>query len=241
VIGRAVVFVACGLFISLVGIADGQERIPSSRRSRQAIARVKPALKAEIKAAGLRLGAPIFVRIFKEPKVLEMWVSDGSRFKLFKSYKVCTYGWKGLGPKTRQGDGRAPEGFYFVTPSRLNPASDYHLAFNLGYPNAYERARGWTGSALMVHGSCASIGCYAMTNPVIEEIYALADAALRGGQRFFRTHIFPFRMTPENMQKYKDSEWFAFWQNLKQGYDYFEQHDHNPPNVEVRGGLYVFE
>lgn len=232
---------ACLLLLTLAIAAWGQGEVPSSARSHEAVERVSPGLKTELREAGLRFGAPIFVRIFKEPKTLEMWLHDGARFKLFKSYKVCSYGHGGLGPKTKHGDGKAPEGFYFVTPRRLNPLSDFHLSFDLGYPNAYERARGWTGSALMVHGSCVSIGCYAMTDPSIEEIYALADAAFRDGQRFFRVHIFPFEMTAENMKRHASSEWTNFWQNLREGYDFFEQHDHNPPNVEVRGGRYVFE
>ena len=135
---------------------------------------------------------------------------------------------------------RGPEGFYFVTPGRLNPFSKFHLSFNLGYPNAYDRAHGRTGGALMVHGDCVSIGCYAMTDAGIEEIYALADAAFREGQPFFRVHVFPFRMTDENMARHEKSRWKDFWENLKEGYDFFERSG-RPPNVEVRGGRYVFE
>jgi murein L,D-transpeptidase YafK len=97
-----------------------------------------------------------------------------------------------------------------------------------------------TGSALMVHGDCVSAGCYAMTNAKIEEIYMLADAALRHGQPFFRVHVFPFRMTAERMRGHQDSEWFPFWQNLKEGYDFFERKGW-PPNVLVRYKRYFFE
>jgi len=127
-----------------------------------------------------------------------------------------------------------------VTPARLNPSSRFHLSFNLGYPNEYDRAHRRTGSALMVHGGKASIGCFAMTDAKIEEIYALASAALRNGQRFFRVHCFPFRMTAGNMKKRQASEWSAFWQNLKEGYDFFEDAG-APPNVLVRDGKYAFE
>lgn len=135
----------------------------------------------------------------------------------------------------------APEGFYYVTPKQLNPYSSYHLSFNLGYPNAYDRAHKRTGSALMVHGNCVSIGCYAMTNEKIEEIYTLVHSALENGQSFFRVHVFPFKMTTENMNNHKDSQWFEFWSNLKQGYDYFENHNHVPPNVMVQNSTYIFE
>ncbi|MHB2149699.1 L,D-transpeptidase family protein [Calditrichota bacterium LG25] len=214
--------------------------IPSSPRSRQAIKRVRPRLEREINQEGFHWGAPIFIRIFKESRTLEMWLENGNQYTLFKTYEICTYGWRDLGPKLQQGDGRAPEGFYFVRPGQLNPYSRFHLSFNIGYPNRYDRLHHRTGGAIMVHGSCVSIGCFAMTDSLIEEIYALADAALRNGQPFFRVHIFPFRMTKENMERYRNSRWIEFWQNLKEGYDYFERR-HAPPNVVVRNGRYVFE
>ncbi len=217
-----------------------QQGIPSSSRSRAAVNRVKQTLVRELKAADLEFGAPIFMRIFKEERLLEVWVQRKKNFQLFKTYPICTYGSGGLGPKIRQGDGKAPEGFYFVKPSQLNPVSRFHLAFNLGYPNRYDRQHGRTGSALMVHGNCVSIGCYAMTDSGMEEIFALADAAFRKGQPFFRVHIFPFQMNEENMTRHAGSEWDAFWSNLKQGYDFFETNA-MPPNVEVRGRKYVFE
>ncbi|MFQ5604064.1 MAG: murein L,D-transpeptidase family protein [bacterium] len=119
---------------------------------------------------------------------------------------------------------QSPEGYYFVTPKQLNPLSNFHLSFNIGYPNQYDRFHKRTGNAIMVHGNCVSIGCYAMTDPSIEEIYALADAAFRKGQKYIRVHIFPFRLTVENLAQYQNSRWFDFWQNLKQGFDYFEKH-----------------
>lgn len=182
----------------------------------------------------------MFVRIFKEEMELEVWLDDGRAFRLLKTYPICTYGSGSLGPKTREGDGQAPEGFYFVKPDGLNSVSQCHLAFNLGYPNAYDRAHGRSGSSLMVHGDCCSIGCFAMTDLGIEEIYSLADAALRGGQPFFRVHVFPFRMTPENMERHQSSRWYAFWENLQEGHDFFERNGHRPPDVTVREGRYRF-
>ncbi len=161
--------------------AFAARELPTSPRSRAAAAHVTGRLQREFVRQDLKWGAPVFIRIFKASRELEVWIKDGDRYRLFHTYPVCTWGWGSLGPKLRQGDGQAPEGFYFVTPGRMNPYSRYHLAFNLGYPNAYDRAHGRTGSALMVHGDCVSIGCYAMTDRGIEEIYTLADAALRGG------------------------------------------------------------
>jgi len=214
--------------------------IPSSIRSRKAIAKVKPMLEKQTADSNLILGEPIYIRIFKEEKELEVWIQKENGFQLFKIYPICTYGYGTLGPKIRQGDGQAPIGFYYVKPNQLNPYSSYHLSFNLGYPNAYDRAHERTGSALMVHGNCVSIGCYAMTNDGIDEIYTIVDAALSDGQPFFRVHIFPFRMTNENMENHNDSSWYSFWENLKDGYDFFEENNNNPPNVTVRNETYVF-
>jgi len=229
------------LAIPSIGFSRSEPKIPTSPRARKAIAKVVPVLKEELAKAKLRYGVPIFIRIFKEEKELEVWVKSNGNYKLFKTYPICTYGNGELGPKTRQGDAQAPEGFYFVKPSSLNPASDFHLSFDLGYPNQYDRAHKRTGGALMVHGSCVSLGCYAMTDDGIEEIYALSDAALRNGQRFIRVHIFPFRMTDKKIDEHKYSEWYKFWENLKEGYDFFEKNGHNPPNVKVKNKRYVFE
>lgn len=216
------------------------QHLPSSGRSRQAVERQRPVLQRDLACKGFSWGTPIFIRIFKAENQLEVWLKKGNRFKLYKSYTVCTYGGKGLGPKTRQGDGKAPEGFYFVTPRQINPHSRFHLAFNLGYPNAYDRRHGYTGSALMVHGDCVSIGCFAMTDASMEEIYTLADAALKNGQPFFKVHIFPFKMTEKNMQTYTNSRWIDFWRNLRFGYDWFIDQGHVPPDTSVFQGRYQF-
>ncbi|MEJ2156371.1 MAG: murein L,D-transpeptidase [Desulfobacteraceae bacterium] len=216
------------------------ERFPSSRRLRKAVRRQRPLLERSMIEKGFDWGSPIYLRIFKAEKQLELWLKREGRFHIFKSYPVCSYGGKGVGPKTRQGDGRAPEGFYFVSSRQMNPGSRYHLAFNLGYPNDYDRCHGRTGSALMVHGRCVSIGCFAMTDEAMEELYVLADAALDRGQPFFRVHIFPFRMTERNMQSHRSSPWYGFWSNLKTGYDWFSAHGNRPPDATVLRGRYAF-
>lgn len=235
------------LFVSIILIAilpvfylEAGVKIPTSSRAQEAIDRVAPSLKKDLKKNNLEYGAPIYIRIFKIEKELELWVNKDNRFRLFKTYPVCTYGNNGLGPKLKQGDGKAPEGFYFVSASSLNPVSNFHLSFNLGYPNKYDRAHQRTGSALMVHGGCVSIGCYAMTNKNIEEIYAFSDAALRNKQSFFRVHIFPFKMSRENMKLYRKSKWYSFWKNLKEGYDFFQMNNYIPPNVDLKDLRYIF-
>jgi murein L,D-transpeptidase YafK len=203
---------------------------------------------------GFKKGSPAYVRIFKKEGVLELWLKRGDNYALYKSYPVCK--WSGqLGPKTRQADYQSPEGFYSVSARQLNPNSHYHLAFDIGYPNAYDRRQGSTGSAVMVHGDCKSVGCFAMTNNGIDEIYGIVEAALRNGQREVPVHIFPFRMTdeaiaresspkqfmafltPVNAQPERD--WSGFWRNLKEGYDMF-QRSHVPPVAYACGDRYDF-
>ena len=209
-------------------------------RAKAAAERVSPTLENDLAARGLKLGSPVFIRAFKKEGELEVFVKDVTtgKFKLFRNYPIAAASGK-LGPKRAEGDHQVPEGFYFVNRSRMNPNSRFHLAFNIGYPNAYDRAHQRTGSHIMVHGNQVSIGCLAMTDAKIEEIYTLCDAALKRDQPFFRVHIFPFRMDEQAMEQAKDSKWLPFWRNLKEGYDWFEKHA-TPPNVTVKDKRYRF-
>ena len=179
-------------------------------------------MMAEMEKRQMSKDSPILVRIFKEESELEVWKEDrGGRMALLKTYPICR--WSGeLGPKIREGDRQAPEGFYSITPSLLNPNSSFYLAINMGYPNAYDKANARTGAFLMIHGDCSSRGCYAMTDEQIAEIYALARESFFGGQASFQIQAYPFRMTPLNMAKHRNSPHMAFWRMLKQGYDHFE-------------------
>ena len=194
-------------------------------------------LSRRLEETEVRKGAPVYIRIFKKEAVLELWVEKEGRYIPLKFYRICAYSGH-LGPKLKEGDKQAPEGFYRVYPRQLNPHSRFHLAFNLGYPNAYDRAHGRTGSYLMVHGDCVSVGCYAMTDEKIEEIYAMVASALKHGQRYVPVHIFPFRMEEETMEAYSDNRWYDFWTELKEGYDYFEAEE-IPPRVETINGHYT--
>jgi murein L,D-transpeptidase YafK len=205
-------------------------------RAADAARRVRPALEADLAAAGLRFGAPLLLRIFKAESELEVWVDDGARFRRFRTYPICTYS-GALGPKQRQGDRQAPEGFYTVGAGQLNPASRYHLSFDLGYPNAFDRAHGRTGDYLMVHGNCVSIGCYAMGDAQIEQIYTLVAAALRGGQRRVDVHAFPFRFDAPPRRDWRAGEWGPFWSELEPAYFAVERTG-KPPVVRVVDGHY---
>ena len=180
------------------------------------------------------------MRIFKEEAELEVWKQDDSgRFALFRSYPICRFSGE-LGPKIKTGDRQAPEGFYTITPGLMNPNSSQYLAINTGFPNAYDRANGRTGSFLMIHGGCSSAGCYAMTDEQMAEIYALAREAFFGGQASFQLQAYPFRMTPLNLARHRDSPHMAFWRMLKEGHDHFEV-THLQPRIGVCEKRYIFE
>lgn len=195
-------------------------------------------LDKRLKKKGLKRGNPVFIRIFKNKLSMELWMKRGNGgFVHFATYPICY--WSGrLGPKLRTGDHQAPEGFYTVTKGQLNPNSRWHRSFNLGYPNLLDRAHHRTGAYLMVHGGCSSIGCYAMTNPVIDEIWRLVTAAINGGQKRIAVHIFPFPLTDNRLNAYRGNKWATFWRDMKPGYDLFEE-THVPPTVSVCHGRYT--
>ncbi len=195
-------------------------------------------LSGRLSAQGLALGAPVFIRIFKREFELELWLKRDDRFERFATYPICRWS-GGLGPKLLEGDGQAPEGFYTVDAKALNPASQWHRSFNLGFPNAFDRAHGRTGSFVMVHGDCSSVGCFAMTDPVMDEIWRLVTAALDGRASRFHVHVFPFRMTEENLARRQQSPWLPFWRTLKEGYDAFDATG-LPPRIAVCNGSYTF-
>jgi murein L,D-transpeptidase YafK len=204
------------------------------------MAPLSSATLAELEAKNMDKGSPILVRLFKSEAELEVWKKDRSgQFALLKTYPICR--WSGdLGPKIKEGDRQAPEGFYTITPAQMNPNSSYYLSFNMGYPNAFDRSLGRTGSNLMIHGDCSSRGCYAMTDEQISEIYALGRESFFGGQKSFQVQAYPFRMTPENMAKHRNSRHMAFWKNIKQGYDHFEV-TRQQPRVSVCERRYIFD
>ncbi|MGH6761370.1 MAG: hypothetical protein ACRECW_07240 [Phyllobacterium sp.] len=207
--------------------------------NRAELAQVSDKLVKTMKAKGMTKSSPIMVRIFKEENQLEIWKrKDNGRYDLLTSYEICKWSGK-LGPKYVEGDRQAPEGFYTVRPAQMNPRSSYYLSFNLGFPNAYDRANGRTGQHLMVHGACSSAGCYSMTDEQVAEIYALGRDSFRGGQTDFQVQAFPFRMTAANMARYRNDPNYAFWKMLKEGYDHFEI-TKIPPKVDVCEQQYVF-
>jgi murein L,D-transpeptidase YafK len=197
-------------------------------------------IRTEMAIKGLELGSPLMVRAFKSEMEMEVWALNKytGRYDLFKTSPICQKSGT-LGPKLKQGDLQTPEGFYYTTAERLNPNSKYFLSFDMGYPNEYDRSLGRTGDALMIHGGCVSEGCLAMTDKQIGEIYVMLDETFKREIERVPIHIFPFRMTAENMALRANSQWMPFWGNLKEGYDYFEM-NRVPAYVSVSNKRYIF-
>jgi len=223
-----------GLLLALAACQDG------SQRSTRHLVPIPASTMALMESKGMARNDPILIRSYKQEAEMEVWkrASDG-RYALLKTYPICR--WSGqLGPKVREGDRQAPEGFYTITPAQMNPDSAYFLSFDTGFPNAYDRQLGRTGSLLMVHGSCSSSGCFAMTDQNIAEIYAIAREAFAGGQRAFQFQSYPFRMTARNLAEHRLDPNIGFWKNLKEGSDTFEV-THEEPRVAVADARYVFD
>jgi murein L,D-transpeptidase YafK len=187
----------------------------------------------------MKAGRPVMIRIFKQESELELWLQSERGYELFETYPICFWSGK-LGPKVREGDRQAPEGFYRVDVSQLRLTGRNARSFYIDFPNTLDRALGRTGSSIMVHGRCTSTGCFAMTNPVMEEIYVWVERALRAGQAHIEVHAFPFRLTEANLARHMTSTWYPYWLNLKEAYDLFE-HTRVPPKVSACGPKYVIE
>lgn len=201
--------------------------------------RTKQQLESQLLAKHLAWGSPVFIRIFKQEKQMEVWLANDSHYELFATYPICSYSGH-LGPKLSEGDRQAPEGFYEVKSTSMVPGSAFHLSFDIGFPNEFDRSHGRTGSHLMVHGGCVSAGCYAMTDDGIDHVYVLMLAAFHAGQQEIPVHIFPFRLTTDELAKHSDSKWLEWWKQLEPGYDAFES-SHTVPKVSIRNGAYYFD
>ena len=223
----------------LIGLAIAGLAACTGSEAPKAAKPVPYALVSKMQQLDMKETSQVFIRIFKESSELEVWKQQrNGQFALLKTFEICR--WSGvLGPKIKEGDRQAPEGFYSVTPAQMNPKSSYYLSFNIGYPNAFDRSHNRTGSHLMVHGACSSAGCYSMTDESAGELFALARDSFRGGQTNFQIQALPFRMTAENLARHRGDPNMDFWKMLKAGSDHFEL-TLKPPRVEVCDRRYVF-
>ncbi|MDO9426451.1 MAG: L,D-transpeptidase family protein [Methylobacterium sp.] len=232
-------YVIAGLAALTISLGACQDGSTGGGVPLRALAPVPQKTLALMTQKGMAQNDPILIRAYKKEAEMEVWKRGaGGQYALLKTFPICR--WSGqLGPKTKQGDRQAPEGFYTVTPGQMNPNSSYYLSFDTGYPNAYDRANNRSGNYIMVHGTCSSAGCFAMTDESMGEIYALARDSFAGGQRAFQFQSYPFRMTASNVAKFRNDPNAPFWKNLKEGSDYFEAL-REEPKVGLCGTRYVF-
>ena len=190
----------------------------------------------------------IYFRLFKQEQVLEVWVRDtpgAETYTLLREYPICAIPGR-LGPKTRTNDFQAPEGFYYI--EGFNPESDFHLSLRLNYPNPADRIIGVEhapGGDIYIHGGCSTVGCFPMTDEAMAELYWLAVEARGAGQNVIPVHVFPARMHAQGMAFLRrtferDTRLVAFWENLREGYDWFEASRTLPTVTVDPAGRYVF-
>lgn len=214
----------------LITAAEAAKRVSADTRAQ---------LQRELPLLGVSVGNPVLIRTFKKESRLEMWVKpDASkRYILFRTYPICYYSGD-LGPKRRTGDKMTPEGFYAIRSRGMNPYSRFHLSMDIGYPNAYDRQHGRTGSLLMIHGACDAVGCFAMNNDQIEQIYYLVEQALKQGADEVPVYAFPFHLTADNLGAHKNHQWYGFWTQLQAGYQLFNR-ERVPLKVGLANGHYT--
>jgi murein L,D-transpeptidase YafK len=233
---RALAVWAALVCVAVPAVCFAEEAALPEKATRE----LPPALQALMRQKKMPKHSPVILRIFKEEGELEVWKQDiTGHFEFLKTYPICR--WSGdLGPKMHEGDRQTPEGFYNITQALMNPNSNYYLAINTGFPNAFDKANGHDGTFLMIHGDCSSSGCFAMTDEQIAEIYGLARDTLLGGRPSFQVQAYPFHMTPANLARHRTSPHMPFWKMLKVGNDHFEA-THLQPKVDVCGRRYVFD
>jgi murein L,D-transpeptidase YafK len=202
-------------------------------------------VKQKLEKVGVTGTYEIFIRAFKSEKILEVWVKAKGQtlFVHLCDYAICSSSGD-LGPKRKQGDCQTPEGFYHI--DRFNPASNFYLSLGVSYPNSSDKIlgnKGNLGGDIFIHGNCVTIGCIPLTDDIIKELYILAVEAKSNGQAKIPVHIFPFRMSEENMTDYglRYSENKDFWENLQEGYNFFEKNKSLPSVTVDTKGKYLFK
>lgn len=224
------------LVLILASCGRCEDKVAAAKRRKSA------KLREMCREAGLdSLPRYIYIRAFKRERELELWgaIQNDQSMKLVATYAIAAMSGN-LGPKRREGDRQVPEGCYRI--DRYNPQSSYHLSLGLNYPNESDRHfadPAHPGGDIFIHGAAVSIGCLAMTDDKIEEIYLLALSGRRAG---VAVHIFPTRLTARgiaSLPRDVSAETRQLWQELATVYSAFEK-TRKTPKVRVdKSGRYV--
>jgi murein L,D-transpeptidase YafK len=217
-------------------------------RVKEAIVDKEEILRQEFKKKSISYPPEkIFLRAIKEERVLEVWIKT-REFKVFihlKDYNFTKISGK-LGPKRKQGDNQVPEGFYYI--NRFNPQSKFYLSLGINYPNESDKILGdkeKPGNDIYIHGGSTSVGCIPIGDDNIKELYLLAVESENRKEKSISVHIFPSRLDDKNYEKLKsvygdNSTLLSFWENLKDGFAYFENSKQTPQIDIDRYGRYKF-
>ncbi len=229
-----IILAACMLFVPTIAHAKGPDKSwrPESVAAREAD------LAQAYQARGLKLGSPVFLRVYKQTSEMELWVQQGARYVLYKTYGICRWS-GGLGPKFYEGDRQSPEGLYRITTSDLIVNQRWDRAMNINYPNTFDRVNGRSGSSILIHGGCGSIGCFAIQNQNVEEVYGAVRAALHNGQAYIPVLALPFRFSALAPAKEDTLNMNVFWGDLRRADLLFER-DKLPPIAWICDGRYYF-
>ncbi len=188
----------------------------------------------------------IFIRVFKNDKVLEVWAKnkEDKTYQKVRTFPICSSSGE-LGPKRMEGDYQVPEGFYTI--NHFNPFSTYYLSMGISYPNESDKklgVKGKLGGAIYIHGKCCTIGCIPITDEYIKELYVMGVEARNNGQTNIPVHVFPFRMDGDNWDNFETKfpdlkQHIDFWKNIQPGYQYFEKNKTLPKVTVAADGKYV--
>jgi murein L,D-transpeptidase YafK len=213
-------------------------RIPVTATGQAAIGRVRGRFQIAYDELGLVWGAPIYLRLVKDQKRLEVWVKGRQEaFVRLRAYKICGAN-TSSSQRRRGGSPTQPEGFYTLTANSLRPQPITYLGIDLGWPNTYDRAQGWTGPTSLLQAGCAGEPHFGLTDQDMEEVYTLVHSALSHGQANVALHIFPFEMNTLRMMTASRTSNTAFWRSLQPAWQAFER-TKKPPQVRVLGRRYV--
>jgi murein L,D-transpeptidase YafK len=232
-----------GLLFLLLGLGCKQPNKTNTNIDRVGVARAEKdsLLQALLLEKKINGKFEIYVRAFKAEKELEIWVKplyepEDSLFRLLKSYVICSASGS-LGHKNKEGDGQVPEGLYYIR--NFNPTSRFYLSLGLNYPSERDQIRGQKlglsaslGSDIYIHGDCVSVGCLALTDDYIKEVYLLAFWAQNMGQKQVPVHIFPAKTIVDKEKSAAIRVEFPTeveaWDNLANILTFFEQNKRLP-------------
>jgi murein L,D-transpeptidase YafK len=230
----SIIFVTLWLLVPFTESALGARRSPYGK----AVAAKAIELSKAFEEKGLKLGSPVFIRVYKQTSEMELWIEKGSRYVLFKTYGICRWS-GGLGPKYYEGDRQSPEGLYRITSADLIVNARWDRAMNINYPNSFDVMNGRSGSGILIHGKCGSIGCFAIQDRNVEEVYAAVREALKGGQAYIPVLSLPFRFASLAPSKQDTRQMSEFWSDLRRA-DLLFARDRLPPAAWICDGRYYF-